>query len=120
MTFNLKSLFMVLAAAFALMLSGCMHHESVAVDMGSHHHHAAHDGQSCHDCHNCKSEKHDMEGKTCQSCKRCQKHDKKGHGHDHGIVNLEYCCSAEKSGNACYAYNCGDSTRGCVKWCSTY
>ena len=32
--------------------------------------------------------------------------------------SIPYCCTSVKSKNACHAYNCGNSTRGCVKWCA--
>ncbi len=37
---------------------------------------------------------------------------------DSGISEeIGHCCNSS-SGVACWAYNCGDSTKGCVKWCA--
>lgn len=122
MTFRFKfPLMAILAVLMAFTISGCIDQQSVMVDTGSHHYETSDEGKTCHKakpykkCDKCqKHKKPSYEGKTCQKCEKCQG------SHHENIMSMKQCCKAKKSGRACHAYNCGDSKRGCIKWCATH
>lgn len=34
------------------------------------------------------------------------------------LSSIPYCCTSKTRKLACHGYNCGDSTKGCTKWCA--